>query len=78
MSALKPIKMLENRVWRIYLGGLMLDKMRDKNGRDGYYPEDWLASVVPANNPPHDGAVEREGLSRTENADGSVSYLKDM
>ncbi|MCR5484494.1 MAG: mannose-6-phosphate isomerase, partial [Clostridiales bacterium] len=46
--------------------------------RDGYYPEDWLASVVPANNPPHDGAVEREGLSRTENADGSVSYLKDM
>ena len=63
MNNLKPIKMLENRVWRIYLGGMLLDELRGKKGSDGYFPEDWLASVVQANNPPHENQPDREGLS---------------
>ena len=74
---MKPIKMLPNRVWRIYLGGLLLDELRGDAGQDGYYPEDWLASVVEANNPPRDDTPEREGLSRVETPDG-VRYLKDL
>ena len=74
---LKPLKMLPNRVWRIYLGGLLLDALRDDAGSDGYFPEDWLASVVEANNPERDDAPEREGLSRVETEDG-IRYLKDM
>jgi mannose-6-phosphate isomerase len=75
---LKPIKMLENRVWRIYLGGKLLDDLRGKDGEDGYFPEDWLASVVTATNPPRDDAPEREGQSRVETADGPTVYLKDL
>ncbi len=74
---MKPIKMLPNRVWRIYLGGLLLDELRDDEGEDGYYPEDWLASVVEANNPPRSDAPEREGLSRVETEKGTA-YLKDQ
>lgn len=73
----KPLKMLPNRVWRIYLGGLLLDQLRGDEGEDGYFPEDWLASVVTANNPPRDDAPEREGLSRVETEDG-IAYLKDL
>lgn len=74
---MKPIKMLPNRVWRIYLGGLMLDALRGEEGEDGYFPEDWLASVVEANNPSRDDAPECEGLSRVETEHG-VAYLKDL
>ncbi|NLO45022.1 MAG: mannose-6-phosphate isomerase [Clostridiales bacterium] len=74
---LKPLKMLENRVWRIYLGGKLLDEFRGNDGLDGYFPEDWLASVVTATNPPRDGAPEREGQSRVE-ADGVECCLKDL
>ena len=74
---MKPIKMLPNRVWRIYLGGLLLDELRGDEGTDGYFPEDWLASVVEANNPPHDDMPEREGLSRVETENGTA-YLKDL
>lgn len=74
---MKPIKMLPNRVWRIYLGGLLLDELRGDEGSDGYFPEDWLASVVEANNPPRADAPEREGLSRVETENG-VRYLKDL
>jgi len=78
MSHKKPLKMLENRVWRIYLGGLLLDELRGQEGSDGFFPEDWLASVVPANNPPRDDTPEREGLSCVTLADGSAAYLKDL
>lgn len=74
---MKPIKMLPNRVWRIYLGGLLLDELRGDEGNDGCFPEDWLASVVEANNPPRDDTPEREGLSRVETENG-VAYLKDL
>lgn len=74
MNRLFPIKLSENRVWRIYLGGKMLDSFRGNTGSDGYFPEDWLASVVCANNPERDDAPEFEGLSKT--CDGR--YLRDI
>lgn len=78
MEGLSPLKMLENRVWRIYLGGKLLDELRGNEGSDGYFPEDWLASVVQANNPPHENQPEREGLSKVLTADGKTAYLKDL
>ena len=74
---MKPLKMLPNRVWRIYLGGLLLDELRGEIGTDGYFPEDWLASVVEANNPPREDTPAREGLSRVQTEDG-IAYLKDL
>ena len=77
IMALLPLKMLPNRVWRIYLGGLLLSALRGEPDGDGYFPEDWLASVVTANNPPRPDAPENEGLSRVQTADG-IAYLRDL
>lgn len=74
-----PLKMKENRVWRLYYGGKLIDKMRNSgNGDDGNFPEDWLASVVVADNPDRADKPEKEGLSKVETADGSELYLKDL
>ena len=78
MKGLSPLKMLENRVWRIYLGGKLIDSLRGKDGPDGYFPEDWLASVVQANNPPHENQPEREGLSKVVMPGEETAYLKDL
>jgi mannose-6-phosphate isomerase len=49
------------RVYRFYRGGALIDRLRGGPERDGEYPEDWIGSVVQADNP---GRVE--GLSRLE------------
>ena len=73
----RPIKLKSNRVWRIYSGGKLLDEFCGiYPGTDGAYPEDWLGSVVEANNMPRDGQPLREGLSIAD--DGSEAYLKDQ
>ena len=70
-----PLKMRRNRVYRIYLGGKLLDEFCGAaQGEDSYFPEDWLASLVQANNLPREGKPEKEGLSRTEDGD----YLCDV
>jgi len=59
---MKPFKFTANRVWRCYLGGKLIDRLRgDANGTDGLFPEDWIASTVEANNPQQD--VPEEGIS---------------
>ncbi len=74
-----PLKMKENRVWRLYYGGKLIDKMRKSgSGEDANFPEDWLASVVVADNPDRADKPEKEGLSQIETEDGSVLYLKDL
>lgn len=76
-----PLKMKENRVWRLYYGGKLIDKMRGYaygDGEDGNFPEDWLASVVVADNPDRADKPEKEGLSKIETEDGSELYLKDL
>lgn len=73
-----PLKMKENRVWRLYYGGALIDELRDSGtGEDANFPEDWLASVVEADNPPRYDAPEHEGLSKTE-FDGKEVFLKSL
>ncbi len=50
------------RVYRFYHGGALIDRLRGEPEQDGDHPEDWIASVVTANNP---GRPEPEaGLTR--------------
>src|SRR5215217_9555620 len=56
------------RVYRFYRGGALIDRLRGEPERDGDHPEDWIGSVVPANNR---GRHEPEaGLTRLE--DGAL------
>jgi len=72
------LKLEENRVFRLYRGGKLLDELHGREGTDGSFPEDWLASVVEAINPPRDDAPEHEGLSRAVLACGETAYLRDL
>jgi mannose-6-phosphate isomerase len=59
------------RVYRFYRGGALIDRLRGEPEQDGDRPEDWIASVVAANNP---GRLEPEaGLTRLERG----SLLRD-
>lgn len=43
----KLIKLPQNRVWRTYLGGRVLDELVGKSAPcDSHYPEDWVGSVT--------------------------------
>ncbi len=57
------LRLLPNRVWRTYNGGLQLDKMAGgSHPADGAFPEDWIGSTIRATNP---GARPAdEGLAR--------------
>ncbi|MCL2495131.1 MAG: class I mannose-6-phosphate isomerase [Oscillospiraceae bacterium] len=72
------LKLEENRVWRMYTGGKLLDELHGRAGEDGCCPEDWLASVVEAINPPRENPPEHEGLSRAILACGETAYLRDL
>jgi mannose-6-phosphate isomerase len=53
------------RVYRFYRGGALIDRLRGEPEQDGDRPEDWVGSVVGANNP---GRNEPDaGLTRLEN-----------
>ena len=57
------VKFLPNRVWRVYRGGSGIDLLRRaERAEDGHFPEDWIASTSPANNPQYPAA--EQGLSR--------------
>ncbi len=73
MDYTKPVKLAYNRVWRLYFGGKLLDEFRGETAPDGNFPEDWIASVVCANNPDRPDKPENEGLTKT---DGGI-YLRD-
>ena len=72
------LKMKENRVWRLYKGGKLLDELHGREGSDGRFPEDWLASVVEAINPPREDAPAHEGLSQVELPEGGTAFLRDV
>ena len=58
-------KLKENRVRRSYLGGARIDKFYGKEKcENNYLPEDWIGSVVEANNPGE--VILGEGLGATE------------
>ena len=59
-----PIAFEHNEVWRVYTGGKLFRRLRGQpDPRDSYYPEDWVASMTRADNPPRDGQPPLEGLS---------------
>ncbi len=46
------VELPQNRVWRSYPGGRILDQLAGKDiPQDGNFPEDWIASVTEARNP---------------------------
>lgn len=68
---MRPERVRPTRVHRFYRGGALIDRLRGEPGLDGEYPEDWLGSVVAANNPGRDEPFA--GLSRLE----SGPFLRD-
>lgn len=58
-----PIPLDENRVWRFYLGGKMIEDLNGVYGADdSNFPEDWIGSTVQADNP-DEYYREGEGIS---------------
>lgn len=71
------LKLPPNRVRRNYQGGAGINWLHGSvMGRDGIYPEEWIASLVPARNPGME-PVKDEGCSRCV-ADGSERLLKEL
>jgi len=63
MNLDQPLFFSPNRVWRLYTGGLLLDRFSGAEEEiDGHLPEEWLASTVRANNGEHSLGPD-EGLS---------------
>jgi mannose-6-phosphate isomerase len=59
----RPFRLDENRVWRIYQGGALIDRFRHKKPEtDAFFPEDWIGSTTRAVNAGRENLV-REGLS---------------
>ena len=59
-----PVFFRKNRVFRVYLGGKLLDEFIGEEGSDGNYPEEWICSAVRAINPGHTDPLE--GISLRE------------
>lgn len=60
-----PVFFRKNRVFRVYLGGKLLDAFVGDEGEDSNYPEEWICSAVRAINPGHTDPLEGISL-RTE------------
>lgn len=72
------VKKLSNeRVWRTYLGGSMIDKLHGvENGEDNHFPEEWIMSVTEGRNVGREEFVG-EGLSRLEeNGEFLKNYIE--
>ena len=70
------IELPQNRVWRSYQGGRILDKLAGKkNPGDSHYPEDWIGSVTTARNPHSEH--EHEGIS-TVRVNGHSALFTDL
>lgn len=67
----------ENRVWRTYQGGKVLDTIEGKpDPSDSHFPEDWIGSVVEARNIGREDVVE--GLSMVKDASGHEIPFRDI
>jgi mannose-6-phosphate isomerase len=62
VDAVQPERVLPTRVYRFYRGGALIDRLRGEPEHDDVFPEDWVGSVVAANNPGRDEPFA--GLSR--------------
>ena len=76
-SALRPLALAPNPVYRFYEGGELLGRFRGVGQpADGDHPEDWVGSVTGASNPA-EHSRPGEGLShvRLDEADVSIASL---
>lgn len=70
------IELLQNRVWRSYQGGRILDEIAGKDDpHDSHYPEDWIGSVTRARNP--HCQCEHEGISKVQ-VNGQSALFTDL
>src|SRR5436309_6340398 len=54
-----PMLLAPNRVWRMYPGGAMIDRLKGAvDPKDSEFPEEWVGSIVQASNP---GTHYRDG-----------------
>lgn len=69
------IELPQNRVWRSYQGGRILDELAGKSEpSDSHFPEDWIGSVTAASNP--DSQNPNEGISTVRpGGEGSEELL---
>ena len=63
----KPIFFERNRVGRVYTGGRLFHGFFGDEAKDGFMPEEWIASSVRALN--KEMASEKEGVSRIKGTD---------
>ncbi len=72
----KPLLLPPNRVYRLWRGGALLDKLRgEAHPQDAFFPEDWVGSTTVTRLA---GRPSEEGLSRIALPDGSVVSLKAL
>ncbi|MDW5289169.1 type I phosphomannose isomerase catalytic subunit [Formosa sp. PL04] len=70
-----PLKQVNNRVWRTYGGGILIDKWKKNTPeKDGSMPEEWIMSTITARGK---GRPENEGLSMLNTPLG-VKSLKEL
>lgn len=78
MELEQPLFFAPNRVWRLYTGGLLLDRFTGvTKENDSHLPEEWLASTVYANNGEH-SLRPNEGLARIMIEDQEGPKLLDL
>ena len=72
----KPLKLLNNRVWRTYTGGKLIEQWQGKGTpKDNDKPEEWVASTVEARNKNY---IKDEGLSFVEIDNNETIKLIDL
>ena len=63
----------QNRVWRTYPGGKVLDALvKKEKPEDTHFPEDWIGSVTAAKNPGREDI--QEGVSTVDTGVGELSF----
>ncbi|MDT0593296.1 class I mannose-6-phosphate isomerase [Glaciecola petra] len=73
----KLIKFTQNRVWRTYQGGKLLDQIAGIDpAKDSSFPEDWIGSTVAAKNIGREHI--QEGLATVENEQGERVLFNDV
>ena len=78
ISGESPIKLCENRVWRTYKGGRLLNQWKGISDlADNQFPEEWIASLISSRIPGREH-LENEGLSEIELEPGKRTYLKTL
>ena len=71
-----PLKLKYTRIRRNYRGGLLLEQwQKNKDAKDGNFPEEWVASTVEARE--SDSKVN-DGLSLVVQDTGSEIFLRDI